>query len=144
MESALLAFVTALLALVTMLVFVHVVDHQRARRALVQCILVALQPLLTLDSRFMYVVFKSLPATFSYGMAPPLDEAAQVDASDFFNGSFARSPTATYIVASAVEVVLPNELVVIAHDAFKQKHECRRATAEAMARRVGWRPRANS
>ena len=53
MESALLAFVTALLALVTMLVFVHVVDHQRARRALVQCILVALQPLLTLDSRFM-------------------------------------------------------------------------------------------
>ena len=53
MESALLAFVTALLALVTMLVFVHVVDHQRVRRALVQCILVALQPLLTLDSRFM-------------------------------------------------------------------------------------------
>ena len=63
MESALLAFVTSLLAVVVVLALARVVAHQKALLALVRRIQLALQPLLTFDSR------SQLPAASFHDLA---------------------------------------------------------------------------
>ena len=113
MESALLAFVTSLLAVVVVLALARVVAHQKALLALVRRIQLALQPLLTFDSR------SQLPAASFHGLAGCLTEAAQVVGRVFWDDSFTYSLAAAYIPALVDEDAVQKELIRIVHGVFK-------------------------